>query len=78
MGQCPATRYVQPILEKIKNGEFDATDIITHILPLEKGSKAYEIFDKKEDNLLFTRLKTPFFGRTCADQKTPYRSRTVE
>ena len=57
MGQCPATRYVEPILEKIKNGEFDATDIITHTLSLDKGRHAYEIFDKKEDNCIKVVLK---------------------
>ena len=57
MGQCPATRYVEPILEKIKNGEFDATDIITHKLSLEEGSHAYEIFDKKEDDCIKVILK---------------------
>ena len=57
MGQCPATRYVEPILEKIKNGEFDATDIITHTLSLEQGRHAYEIFDSKEDNCIKVVLK---------------------
>ena len=57
MGQCPATRYVEPILEKIKSGEFDATDIITHKLSLEEGRHAYEIFDKKEDNCIKVILK---------------------
>ena len=57
MGQCPATRYVKPILEMIKKGEFDATDIITHILPLEKAKHAYEIFDAKEDNCIKVVLK---------------------
>ena len=57
MGQCPATKYVERILEKIKSGEFDATDIITHTLPLEKGTHAYEIFDKKEDNCIKVILK---------------------
>ncbi len=57
MGQCPATRYVEPILEKIKTGEFDATDIITHKLSLEQGRHAYEIFDAKEDNCIKVILK---------------------
>ena len=57
MGQCPATRYVDLILDMIKKGEFDATDIITHTLPLEKGSYAYEIFDAKEDNCIKVVLK---------------------
>jgi len=57
MGQCPATRYVEPILEQIKNGEFDATDIITHKLSLEQGRHAYEIFDAKDDNCIKVVLK---------------------
>lgn len=57
MGQCPATRYIKPILEKIKNNEFDATDIITHKLSLDEGRHAYEIFDAKEDNCIKVILK---------------------
>lgn len=57
MGQCPATRYVDKILEEIQNGSFDATDIITHKLPLSEGSHAYSIFDKKEDNCIKVILK---------------------
>lgn len=52
MGQCPVHAYVEPILELIRKRQFDPTDIITHKLPLEKGSHAYEIFDKKEDNCI--------------------------
>ena len=57
MGQCPATRYVDLMLQKIQKGEFDATDIITHKLSLEEGSHAYSIFDKKEDNCIKVILK---------------------
>lgn len=52
MGQCPAHSYVQPILELIREGRFDATDIITHKLPLEQGEHGYEIFDEKKDNCI--------------------------
>ncbi|MBH1939819.1 glutathione-dependent formaldehyde dehydrogenase [Mobilitalea sibirica] len=52
MGQCPAHKYVDPILTMIKQGKFDPTDIITHKLPLDQGSHGYEIFDKKEDNCI--------------------------
>lgn len=57
MGQCPATRYVDLMLQKIQKGELDATDIITHTLSLEEGSHAYSIFDKKEDNCIKVILK---------------------
>lgn len=57
MGQCPAHSYVEPILKLIQSGEFDATDIITHKIPLDKGSYGYEIFDNKEDNCIKVILK---------------------
>jgi S-(hydroxymethyl)glutathione dehydrogenase/alcohol dehydrogenase len=57
MGQCPAHEYVKPILKLILNGQFDATDIITHRLDLNKGGYAYRIFDKKEDNCIKVILK---------------------
>lgn len=57
MGQCPAQKYIKPILELIKNGEFNATDIITHTLKLDDGSKGYSIFDNKEDGCIKVVLK---------------------
>lgn len=57
MGQCPAHAYIEPILKLIKENKFDATDIITHSLSLDKGEHAYEIFDKKEDNCIKVILK---------------------
>lgn len=57
MGQCPAQRYVRPILELIERGEFDATDIITHTLNLREGKRGYEIFDAKEDGCIKVVLK---------------------
>lgn len=57
MGQCPAHTYVDPILELIKEGKFDATDIITHRLSIDEGKHAYGIFDAKEDNCIKVILK---------------------
>jgi S-(hydroxymethyl)glutathione dehydrogenase/alcohol dehydrogenase len=57
MGQCPAHSYIEPILELIKNGKFDPTDIITHVLPLDDGEQGYEIFDEKKDNCIKVILK---------------------
>ncbi len=57
MGQCPAHAYIDRIYKLIKDGSFDATDIITHKLSLDKGEHAYEIFDKKLDNCIKIILK---------------------
>lgn len=57
MGQCPAHTYVQPIMELIKQGKFDPTDIITHVLPLDQAEHGYEIFDEKKDGCIKVVLK---------------------
>lgn len=57
MGQCPAHAYIDRILDLIKQKKFNATDIITHVLPLNKGEHAYEIFDEKKDNCIKVILK---------------------
>ena len=57
MGQCPAHAFVDPILKLIKEGKFDATDIITHKISLDKGDHAYDIFDNKKDNCIKVILK---------------------
>ena len=57
MGQCPAQAYTKPIMKLIREGKFDATDIITHQLSLDQGSHAYEIFDKKQDDCIKVILK---------------------
>lgn len=57
MGQCPVYAYVDRILQQIKEKRFDPTDIITHKLSLKEGARAYELFDKKEDNCIKVILK---------------------
>lgn len=57
MGQCPAQAYVNHLLEWVKEGKIDATDIITHRLRLEDGEKGYEIFDQKQDNCIKVVMK---------------------
>lgn len=57
MGQCPVHSYVDPILNLIKQGKFDPTDIITHKLSLSQAAHGYDIFDRKEDNCIKVILK---------------------
>ncbi len=52
MGQCPAHSYIPLILGLIREGSFDATDIITHRLPLSEGEHGYEVFEKRHDNCI--------------------------
>ena len=57
MGQCPAQAYIPKILDILKKGEYDPTDIITHKLSLSEGKHAYDIFDSKLDNCIKVVLK---------------------
>jgi threonine dehydrogenase-like Zn-dependent dehydrogenase len=48
-GQTHVHRYVQPLLEHVRSGAIDPTQVITHVLPLERAAEAYEMFVEKRD-----------------------------
>ncbi|UCD57914.1 MAG: alcohol dehydrogenase catalytic domain-containing protein [Candidatus Hydrogenedentota bacterium] len=49
--------YIPMLLELIRAGRINARPLITHILPLSEGERAYEIFDQKLDGALKVVLK---------------------
>ncbi len=49
-GQALATKYVDPLMQMIRDGRIVADDIITHRLPLSDAPQAYKMFNDKEDN----------------------------
>src|SRR5690349_15863792 len=51
-GQCHVHRYMQPLLQRIMDGELDPTYIITHRLSLGDAAKGYELFKNKRDDCL--------------------------
>ncbi|MBN6189383.1 hypothetical protein JQN58_21245 [Aneurinibacillus sp. BA2021] len=57
MGQAPVIHYMPELYEKIKNGEFDPSHIITHTLPLSEADHGYRIFDNKEEDCIKVILK---------------------
>ena len=48
-GQTHVQRYMQPLLERIQNGEIDPTFVITHRMSLDEAAHGYEIFCNKQD-----------------------------
>lgn len=50
MGQTHVHRYMQPLLQRVANGEIDPSFLITHRLSIEDAPKGYEIFEKKQDD----------------------------
>ncbi|MED4454912.1 zinc-dependent alcohol dehydrogenase [Metabacillus fastidiosus] len=57
MGQAPVIHYMPMLFDKITNGEFDPTEIITHKVPLDDAAKAYQIFNNHEDEVVKVVLK---------------------
>jgi threonine dehydrogenase-like Zn-dependent dehydrogenase len=51
-GQTHVHRYMQPLLERIQEGEIDPSFVITHRLSLEEAPRGYEIFKQKEDDCI--------------------------
>jgi threonine dehydrogenase-like Zn-dependent dehydrogenase len=51
-GQCHVHRYMQPLLQRIMDGEIDPTYIITHRLSLSDAANGYELFKNKRDDCL--------------------------
>jgi threonine dehydrogenase-like Zn-dependent dehydrogenase len=48
-GQTDVHRYLQPLLDRIQNGDIDPSFVISHRLPLARAPHAYEIFKHKQD-----------------------------
>lgn len=57
MGQAPVHRYIDELLQIVKDRKVVLNDIVTHTLPLEQAAYAYDIFNNKEDNCLKVILK---------------------
>jgi threonine dehydrogenase-like Zn-dependent dehydrogenase len=48
-GQTHVQHYMEPLLERVQNGEIDPSFVITHRMRLEDAPSGYETFLKKED-----------------------------
>lgn len=57
MGQTHVHRYLRPLYERVKRGEFAPADIITHRVSLEEVPHAYEIFRDKGEECVKVVLK---------------------
>jgi threonine dehydrogenase-like Zn-dependent dehydrogenase len=57
MGQTHVMRYMQPLLERIQDGELDPSFVITHRVPLDDAPNAYRIFRDKQEGCIKVVLK---------------------
>ncbi len=51
-GQTHVQRYLDPLMEKIEDGEIDPSFVISHQVGLEDGPEMYETFNNKEDDCI--------------------------
>ena len=61
-GQAPVLKYWEELLEQIKSGKLDPTQMLSHRVRLEDMDKVYHKFDKKEDSMqkVFVETKHSF------------------
>ncbi|TQR44627.1 zinc-dependent alcohol dehydrogenase [Paenibacillus popilliae] len=57
MGQAPVIHYMPGLYNKIMEGSFDPTAIITHRMSLDQASHAYRIFNNHEEECVKVVLK---------------------
>lgn len=51
-GQTHVQRYLDPLLERIEDGDIDPSFIVTHRASLEDGPELYETFNRKDDGCI--------------------------
>ncbi len=57
MGQTHVHRYLEPLLQKVVDGEIDPSFVITHRVSLDEVPAAYKTFRDKEDGCIKVVLK---------------------
>jgi threonine dehydrogenase-like Zn-dependent dehydrogenase len=57
MGQTHMHSYLEPLLNRVREGEIDPTFVISHLMPLSDAPHAYDIFLNKQDECTKVVLK---------------------
>ncbi len=56
-GQCHVHKYIQPLYERIRDGQIDPSFVVTHRLGLDQAPDGYETFKHKQDECVKVVLK---------------------
>ncbi len=51
-GQAHVHRYMEPLLERIEQGDLDPSFVITHRMALDEAPQGYEMFKNKQDECI--------------------------
>ena len=65
-GQAPVHLYWEELLERIRSGEIDPLQMVTHRVRVEDLAQVYYKFDKKEDGMQKVYVETRFSAPACA------------
>jgi len=65
-GQAHVQRYMRPLLDRIQNGDIDPSFVVTHTMQLSNAPRAYEMFNRKQDNCIKVVLKPNGNGHQTA------------
>lgn len=57
MGNCPHRRYIPELLELVRRGAVDPSEVISHKEPLVSAVDAYREFDRREDGWIKVALR---------------------
>ena len=57
IGRCNAGKYMRQLLPVVLQKQIPLRDIITHVLPLNDGVAAYDIFANRRENAIKVLLK---------------------
>jgi len=56
-GQTYVRRYLDPLLERIEDGDINPSFVVTHRASLESAPELYETFNNKDDGFIKVVLK---------------------
>jgi len=57
-GQCHVHRYMKPLLDRIERGEIDPSFVVSHHMALSDAPKGYDMFMRKQDEVMKVVLRT--------------------
>jgi threonine dehydrogenase-like Zn-dependent dehydrogenase len=57
MGQTHMQSYMEPLLNRVQEGEIDPSFVISHQVSLDDGPRAYDMFLHKQDEAIKFVLK---------------------
>jgi threonine dehydrogenase-like Zn-dependent dehydrogenase len=49
-GQTHMMRFMQPLLERVQNGDIDPSFVISHRVPIDRAPEMYKVFRDKQDH----------------------------